>query len=249
MEFAGKTALVTGSGAIGGLGHATARVLAAGGADLILTGTDPRRGAQVVADLRAAAGESPGAVRFVAADLSDSAGVRRLAEDAEDIDILINNASVLTFSPTTGQGLAHYDAAFAVNVRAPFLLTALLAEQMAAGGGGSIVNVSSTAAGLGMPGMAVYGATKAALESLTRTWATEFAESNVRVNAVAPGPMRTSKVVAAMGPDMGGMGLATALKRTSDPTEVAHVIAFLAGDRASYMTGAIVAADGGRTAI
>ncbi len=249
MEFAGKTALVTGSGAIGGLGHATARVLAAGGADLILAGTDPQRGAQVVADLRAAGGESSGAVRFVAADLSDSAGVRRLAEDAEDIDILINNASVLTFSPTTGQDLAHYDAAFAVNVRAPFLLTALLAEKMAAGGGGSIVNVSSTAAGLGMPGMAVYGATKAALESLTRTWAAEFAESNVRVNAVAPGPMRTSKVVAAMGPDMGGMGLATALKRTSDPTEVAHVIAFLAGDRASYMTGAIVAADGGRTAI
>ncbi|WP_405658430.1 SDR family oxidoreductase [Streptomyces sp. NBC_01166] len=249
MEFAGKKALVTGSGAIGGLGHATARVLAAGGADLILTGTDPARGAQVVEDLRAAGGRSASTVRFVVADVSDPAGVQQLAEDAGAVDILVNNASVMTFSPTTGQDLAGYDAAFAVNVRAPFLLTALLAEKMAAGGGGSIVNVSSTAAGLGMPGMAVYGATKAALESLTRTWAAEFAESNVRVNAVSPGPMRTSKVVAAMGPDMGGMGLATALKRTSDPAEVAHVIAFLASDRASYMTGAIVAADGGRTAI
>ncbi|MFJ9925100.1 SDR family NAD(P)-dependent oxidoreductase [Streptomyces misionensis] len=249
MEFAGKRALVTGSGAIGGLGHATAKVLAAGGADLVLTGTDPERGAQVVEDLRGAGGESVATVRFVAADLSDVAGVRQLAEDAGAVDILVNNASVMTFSPTTGQDLADYDAAFAVNVRAPFLLTALLAEKMAARGGGSIVNVSSTAAGLGMPGMAVYGATKAALESLTRTWAAEFAESNVRVNAVAPGPMRTAKVVAAMGPDMGGMGLTTALKRTSDPVEVAHVIAFLAGDRASYMTGAVVAADGGRTAI
>ncbi|MEU9795166.1 SDR family oxidoreductase [Streptomyces sparsogenes] len=249
MEFAGKTALVTGSGRVGGLGHATAKVLAAGGADLILTGTDPRRGAQVVEDLRAAGGESAGKVRFVAADVSDSGSVRELVEDAGAVDILINNASVMTFSPTTAQDLASYDAAFAVNVRAPFLLTALLAEKMAANGGGSVVNVSSTAAGLGMPGMAVYGATKAALESLTRTWAAEFAEWNVRVNAVAPGPMRTSKVVAAMGPDMGGMGLTTALKRTSDPVEVAHVIAFLAGDRASYMTGAIVAADGGRTAI
>ncbi|RNG22138.1 SDR family NAD(P)-dependent oxidoreductase [Streptomyces botrytidirepellens] len=248
MEFAGKTALVTGSGAIGGLGHATAKVLATGGADLILTGTDPQRGAQVVEDLGAAGGTSAGTVRFVAADVSDVAGVRQLAADAGAVDILINNASVMTLSPTTGQDLASYDAAFAVNVRAPFLLTALLAEKMAAGGG-SIVNVSSTAAGLGMPGMAVYGATKAALESLTRTWAAEFAESNVRVNAVAPGPMRTSKVVAAMGPDMGGMGLATVLKRTSDPAEVAHVIAFLASDRASYMTGAIVAVDGGRTAI
>ncbi|MEU5091278.1 SDR family oxidoreductase [Streptomyces sp. NPDC021356] len=249
MEFAGKTALVTGSGAIGGLGHATAKALAAGGAGLILTGTDPRRGAQVVEDLRAAGGGSAQTVRFIAADLSGLAGVRQLAEDAGAVDILINNASVMTFSPTTGQDLASYDAAFAVNVRAPFLLTGLLAEKMAAGGGGSIVNVSSTAAGLGMPGMAVYGATKAALESLTRTWAAEYADSNVRVNAVAPGPMRTSKVVAAMGPDMGGMGLTTALKRTSDPAEVAHVIAFLASDRASYMTGAVVAADGGRTAI
>ncbi|MFE0417243.1 SDR family NAD(P)-dependent oxidoreductase [Streptomyces tendae] len=249
MEFAGRTALVTGSGAVGGLGHVTAGVLAAGGADLILTGTDAQRGAQVAEDLRAVGGGSAGAVRFVAADLSDPAGVRQLAADVGAVDILVNNASMMTFAPTAGQDLTTYDAAFAVNVRAPFLLTALLAEKMAAGGGGSIVNVSSTAAGLGMPGMAVYGATKAALESLTRTWAAEFAESNVRVNAVAPGPMRTSKVIAAMGPDMGGMGLTTALKRTSDPAEVAQVIAFLASDRASYMTGAVVAADGGRTAI
>ncbi|MFC7987322.1 SDR family NAD(P)-dependent oxidoreductase [Streptomyces sp. NPDC057336] len=249
MEFAGKTALVTGSGAIGGLGHATAKVLAAGGADLILTGIDPQRGAQVAEDLGAAGGESTGTVRFVAADVSDVSGVRRLAAEAGAVDILVNNASTMTISLTTEQDAESYEAAFAVNVRAPFLLTALLAEKMAAGGGGSIVNVSSTAAGLGMPGMAVYGATKAALESLTRTWAAEFAESNVRVNAVAPGPMRTSKVIAAMGPDMGGMGLTTAIKRTSDPAEVAQVIAFLASDRASYMTGAVVAADGGRTAI
>ncbi|MFE6280969.1 SDR family NAD(P)-dependent oxidoreductase [Streptomyces sp. NPDC057877] len=245
MELAGKTALITGSGAVGGLGHATARALSAEGADVVLTGVDPARGAQVVDDLRAGGG----VVRFVAADLSDPAAVQRLAEDAGAVDILINNASVMMFGPTTEQDIASHDAAFAVNVRAPFLLTALLAPKMAAGGGGSIVNVSSTAAGLGLPGMALYGATKAALESLTRTWAAEFAESNVRVNAVAPGPMRTSKVVAAMGPDLGGMGLTTALKRTSDPAEVAQVIAFLASDRASYVTGAVVAADGGRTAV
>lgn len=249
MEFAGKTALITGSGATGGLGHATAKVLTAGGADVIITGTDLERGAQVVDDLRAIGGEPTGTVRFVAADVADPTAVHQLVEDAGAVDILINNASVVTLGPTIEQDIASYDAAFAVNVRAPFLLTALLATKMAANGGGSIVNISSTAASLGMPGMAVYGATKAAIESLTRTWAAEFAPSNVRVNAVAPGPMRTSKVVAAMGPDMGGLGLTTALKRTCDPTEVAHVVAFLASDRASYVTGAIVAADGGRTAI
>ncbi|GAA4061172.1 SDR family oxidoreductase [Actinomadura miaoliensis] len=248
MDFTGKTALITGSGAIGGLGHAAARILAAGGANVITTGTDPDRGAQVVDDVRSTAG-STGTMRFVPADLADPQAVQRLAEDAGAVDILVNNAGVVPFSATADQDIADYDAAFAVNVRAPFLLTARLAPKMAAAGGGSIVNVSSTAAGLGMPPMAVYGATKAALESLTRTWAAEFAASNVRVNAVSPGPMTTSKVVAAMGPDLGGMGLTTALKRTADPAEVAQVIAFLASDQASYVTGAVVAADGGRTAI
>jgi NAD(P)-dependent dehydrogenase (short-subunit alcohol dehydrogenase family) len=247
MDFTGKTALITGSGAIGGLGHATARVLAAGGANVIITGTDPERGAQVVDDVRGAG--AAGAVRFVPADLADPEAVRRLAEEAGAVDVLVNNAGVVPFSATPDQDLTAYEATFAVNVRAPFLLVAQLAPKMAAGGGGSIVNVSSTAAGLGMPAMAVYGATKAALESLTRTWAAEFAGSNVRVNAVSPGPMTTSKVVAAMGPDMGGMGLTTALKRTADPSEVARVIAFVASDQASYVTGAVVAADGGRTAI
>ncbi|WP_329247529.1 SDR family oxidoreductase [Actinoallomurus sp. NBC_01490] len=246
MDFGGKMALITGSGAIGGLGHATARILAAGGADVVITGTDPDRGAQVVDDVR---GSAAGTVRIIPADLADPRAVQRLAEDAGAVDILVNNAGVVPFSATADQDIAGYDAAFAVNVRAPFVLVAQLAPKMAANGGGSIVNVSSTAAGLGMPPMAVYGATKAALESLTRTWAAEFATSNVRVNAVSPGPMTTSKVVAAMGPDLGGMGLTTALKRAGDPAEVAQVIAFIASDQASYVTGAVVAADGGRTAI
>lgn len=249
MEFNGKTALITGSGAIGGLGHAVAGILAAGGANVVITGTDVERGARVVDDVQAGMGSSAGIVRFVAADLADPAAVEQLAEDAGAVNILINNAAVVPLSSTADQDAATYDAAFTVNVRAPFLLTALLAPKMAANGGGSIVNVSSTAARLGMPPFAVYGATKAAIESLTRTWAAEFATSNVRVNAVAPGPMRTAKVVGAMGPALDDIGLTTALKRTADPAEVAQVIAFLASDQAGYVTGAIVAADGGRTAI
>ena len=256
LDFTGKTALVTGSGALGGLGHAAAKIFAAGGAHVIITGTDPDRGADVVEDVRAGAGESPepaeqatGTVRFIPADLADPQAVQQLADEAGPVDILVNNASVVTFAPTAEQELGVYDTAFAVNVRAPFQLTALLAPKMAAGGGGAIVNISSTAAGIGMPPLAVYGATKAALESLTRTWAAEFAPSNVRVNSVSPGPTHTSKAVSMMGPDMAGMGTTTALGRTADPVEVAQVVAFLASDRASYVTGAIVAADGGRSAI
>ncbi|MFD0471034.1 SDR family NAD(P)-dependent oxidoreductase [Nonomuraea thailandensis] len=131
MDFNGKTALITGSGAIGGLGHAAARILAAGGADVIITGTDPGRGAQVVNDVRASA---TGTVRFIPADLADPRAVRQLAEDAGTVDILVNNAGVVPFGATADQDLTDYDAAFAVNVRAPFVLVARLAPKMAAGG-------------------------------------------------------------------------------------------------------------------
>src|SRR4051812_36868148 len=132
MDFENKTALVTGSGAIGGLGHATARLLVAGGADVVLNGTDPERGQQVVADLAGA----PGSARFVEADLARTVEVRRLAEEAGEVDILVNNAAIVTMAPTADQDLESYDAAFAINVRAPYFLTAHFAPRMAAAGGG-----------------------------------------------------------------------------------------------------------------
>lgn len=242
MDFTGKTALITGAGALGGLGHAIAKIFAAGDATVLVTGRDPDRGAQVVANV-------DGAVRFLRVDLADQRDVQRLADEVGPVDILVNNAAVVALGTTAEQGLDAYEEAFAVNVRAPFILTATLAPKMAANGGGSIVNVSSTASTIGIPGMAVYGATKAAVESLTRTWAAEFASHKVRVNAVLPGPMHTSMVLASLGPDAGGFGQTVPLARTADPAEVAEVVAFVAGDRASYMTGAVVAADGGRTAI
>jgi NAD(P)-dependent dehydrogenase (short-subunit alcohol dehydrogenase family) len=126
-----------------------------------------------------------------------------------------------------------------------FFLTAAIAPKMAARGGGSIVNVSTMAAAFGMPGAAVYGASKAALSSLTKTWAAEFAKAGVRVNTVAPGPTLTEGT----GPEMSGtVGATTLLARHADVAEIAEVIVFLASPRASYVTGANVAADGGRTA-
>ncbi|WP_255822258.1 SDR family NAD(P)-dependent oxidoreductase [Amycolatopsis sp. GM8] len=243
MDFTGKTALVTGSGAVGGLGHAVAKTLATGGAKVIVTGRDPRRGGQVVDDIG-------GDARFVPVDLSNGKEAQRLADEVGLVDILVNNAASMPLGATTDQSLREYQEAFAVNVHAPFLLTQALAPKMAANGGGSIVNISSTAAGIGMPGLALYGATKAALESLTRAWAAEFAPGKVRINAVSPGPMLTTKAVAGIGDDgMDAFAETVPMARTADPAEVADVVAFVASDLASFMTGAIVAADGGRTAI
>src|SRR5258708_4284531 len=165
-----QKALVT--GATSGIGRAIALQLARDGAEVIVHGRDAERGAATVQEIVAAGGRA----RFVAADLSKPAEGRRLAKEAGDVDVLINNAGL---------------ALFGGNVRAPFLLVAALAPGMAARGRGSIVNISSMAGIIGLAGGAAYGATKAALASMTRAWAAEFSGSGVRVNAVAPGPVHT----------------------------------------------------------
>ncbi|GGF28957.1 hypothetical protein GCM10011399_22590 [Subtercola lobariae] len=127
-----------------------------------------------------------------------------------------------------------------------YFVTAALIPGMVKHGSGSIINISSMSGKIGMPGGAAYGATKAALSSMTQSWAAELADAGIRVNAVAPGPVYTAvqdpSVTAAIGDS-------TALKRAAQPEEIADSIAFLASDRASYITGAILSVDGGRTAI
>jgi NAD(P)-dependent dehydrogenase (short-subunit alcohol dehydrogenase family) len=244
MELAGKIALVT--GATGGIGGATARLLAARGAQVVASGRDPQRGELLVKEITGAGGTA----RFVPADLTDVDSLRRLAAAAGNVDILVNNAALFPIAPTTEQGLAGLDEALAANIRAPYLLTAALVPAMVARGSGSIVNVSTMAARIGMPGLSTYSATKAALEALTRTWAAEFSPGGVRVNTVSPGPTRTDMVMLSMG-EAGAAQVAgtTLLKRLAAPEEIAEVIAFLASDRSSFMTGATVAVDAGRTAI
>jgi NAD(P)-dependent dehydrogenase (short-subunit alcohol dehydrogenase family) len=243
MELDGKTALVT--GATSGIGREVAKQLALEGARVIVSGRDAARGAETVAAIEAAGGEA----RFVAADIGDFEAIGRLAEEAGAVDILVNNAGAFDFAPTTGQGLPGFQKMFDVNVRGPYFLTAALAPGMASRGGGTIVNLTTMAAELGLPGGSAYGATKAALASLTRTWAGEFAGDGVRVNSVSPGPTRTEGVSRMSEEEVAFVTGVTAIGRLADPKEIAELVVFLASPRSSYMTGATVAADGGATAV
>jgi NAD(P)-dependent dehydrogenase (short-subunit alcohol dehydrogenase family) len=241
MHLKGKRALVT--GATSGIGRAVAMQLAAEGADVVVHGRNPERGAETVDAIKAAGGSA----EFAAADLGDPDAVRRLAAEAGDVDILVNNAGISIWGPTAGFGDGDYDAMFAGNVHAAFVLVGALAPGMAERGDGAIVSVSSMAGHVGMAGGAAYSATKAALEAMTRSWAVEYGDRGVRVNAIAPGPVYTPTP---SGADfIRALGETTPMNRASQPEEIAEVVSFMVSPRASYMTGAVVAADGGRTAV
>ncbi|HVQ50310.1 MAG TPA: SDR family oxidoreductase [Mycobacterium sp.] len=235
-----RTALVT--GATSGIGRATALTLAADGYDVVLHGRDAERGKATVQAIEAAGGMA----RFVAADLASAEDVARLAAEAGDIDVLVNNGGISWFGPTKDLDIATFDRLFDANVRAAHQLVGALAPAMAERGSGSIISLDSMSGHVGLVGGAAYGATKAALSAMTRAWAAEFSPSGVRVNTVAPGPVLSE------GADHGlitALGETTLLNRAAQVQEIADVIAFLASDKASYITGAVIAVDGGRTAV
>jgi NAD(P)-dependent dehydrogenase (short-subunit alcohol dehydrogenase family) len=233
-------ALVT--GATNGIGREVAVKLAGEGFSVLVHGRDAERGAAVVEQIVKGGGRA----RFVAADLTDLDAIEHLAAEAGEVDVLINNAGFSWFGPTAKLDPDTFDALFAANVRSAYYLVAALAPKMAERGTGSIINLGSMVGQIGLAGSAAYGATKAALAALTRAWAAEFSPNGVRVNTIAPGPAYT----AGAAPDrIAALGDTTLLARAAQPEEIADVIAFLASPKAGYITGAVIAADGGRTAV
>lgn len=238
MEFEGISALVTGGTA--GIGLATARLLAAEGADVTVTGRDPARGRAATAGCER--------LRFVPADLSSLTSLESLVRRIGEVDVLVNNAASFPAAMTIDQDIPSYTTTFDTNVRGLYVLTAAVLPGMVRRRRGSVVNITSMVASKGVAGASVYSASKAAVESLTRTWAVEFGAHGVRVNAVAPGPTRTEGVAAEWGDTNEELGRALPLGRTGDPDEIARAVLFLASSRASFITGATLHVDGGGAA-
>ncbi|MGV0744330.1 SDR family NAD(P)-dependent oxidoreductase [Mycolicibacterium sp. XJ870] len=240
MELAQQTALITGGTA--GIGLATAQLLAREGASVVITGRDPDRGRA------AAAAVGPGA-RFIQADLADIDSVKALVQQIGNVDILVNNAASFPAALTVDQDIPSFEKTFDTNVRGLYFLAAGVVPGMLEAGRGTIVNITTMVASKGVPGASAYSASKAAVESFTRTWAAEFGARGVRVNSVAPGPTKTEGVQAEWGDTNEELGRSLPLGRTAEPEEIAQAVLFLASPRSSFITGSTLHADGGGNAI
>jgi NAD(P)-dependent dehydrogenase (short-subunit alcohol dehydrogenase family) len=241
-----KTALVT--GATSNIGRAIAINFAAEGAHVVVSGRSQERGAEVVGEIRAAGGRAD----FVAADLDGSKSASEdLASEATRvlggrIDVLVNNAGIFPAPATVDTDEATFDGVYAVNVKAPVFLTAAIAPAMAERGSGAIINLGSWVARLGIPIGSLYSSTKGAIETLTRAWAAEFGPAGVRVNAIAPGVVRTptpeehpAEVL------MRG----TPAGKSGTPDVAAHAAVYLASDEAAFVHGTVIDIDGGRVGV
>lgn len=247
----GKMALVTGS--TSGIGRAIAVAFAAEGAELVVSGRDDERGHDTVDRIRG----DGGTAAFISADLGSSpAAARAFATRAVEalngrVDILVNNAGIFPgFLPalsTVELDDRTLDEIWAVNVRAAYLLTASLAPAMAQRGSGVIINLGSTAAHVGLAVGAMYAATKAAVEQLSRSWAAEYGPAGVRVNNIAPGFVLTEGLSVArelVDPFVARLPAG----RYGTPEEIANAAVYLANDGGAFIQGSTLMIDGGALA-
>lgn len=236
-RFAGTRILVTGAGK--GIGRVAVRMLAAEGAEVIAAS----RSSDDLSSLAAETG-----CRVHAVDLADPGATRAMAEAALPVDALVNNAGIAELAPFLETSPEMFDRVMAVNARAPMLVAQVVARDWVSRGvKGSIVNVSSIASLWGTPDHAAYGASKAALDSLTMTMAQELGPAGIRTNSVNPVVTLTpmAEKVWSDPAKAGGMLARIPLRRFARPEEVVSVIGFLLSDAASMINGAILPVDGG----
>ena len=241
----GRVVIVT--GAAQGIGEACARRFAREGAQVVIADVADARGQALAAELGAL---------YVHCDVGDKAQVDALVAEVlrahGRIDVLVNNAGIFKAADFLDVTEADFDAVLRVNLKGAFLVGQAVARAMAQAGRGSIVNMSSVNGVMAIPTIASYNVSKGGINQLTRAMALALADKGVRVNAVGPGTIATELAAAAVltsDEAKNKIMMRTPLKRLGEPSEVADVVAFLASDASSYVTGEIIMIDGGRMAL